>query len=122
MRRLNRGGNKNEAPSAAERRALKCWMLAEFGDGISCVCSFCGCVLLYSTMTKDRWPIPGRKRGRYVKGNVRPACMSCNASEGAISAAIERALAKAKRERRLARRRELYAQKRAVRPTDGLTA
>ncbi len=101
--------NRNERGNAADRRALKVWMLAEFGDGISAPCAFCGVELLYSQITKDRHPIPGRKRGRYVRGNVRPACMSCNAREGAREAALERALAKARRDRRNARRRELYA-------------
>jgi len=81
-RRASKGGNGNHRGSAAERRALKTWMLSEFGDGISCLCAFCGKVLLYSTMTKDRFPIPGRDGGKYVKGNVRPACMSCNARDG----------------------------------------
>jgi hypothetical protein len=103
--------NRNERGNAAARRALKTWMLAEFGDGISTVCCFCGRVLLFSTMTKDRFPIPGRKKGRYVKGNVRPACLSCNASEGARQAAIERTEAKEKRDHRNRRHRELYAVK-----------
>lgn len=86
-------------------------MLAEFGDGISVTCSFCPRVLVWSTMTKDRFPIPGRKGGKYAKGNVRPACLSCNASEGARQAAIERTEAKARRDAINARRRERYAQK-----------
>ena len=71
--------NRNERGSAAKRRELKTWMLAEFGDGISAPCSFCARALFYSQITKDRFPTPGRRGGRYVKGNVRPACLSCNA-------------------------------------------
>lgn len=108
-RRASRGGNKNQVPSASERRSLKCWMLAEFGDGISAPCAFCGKPLLYSTLTKDRFPKPGRKGGRYKRGNVRPACMSCNSSEGAKSAAIERALLRAQRDLRNEKRRLAYA-------------
>lgn len=115
MRRESRGSNKNAVPSAAERRALKTWMLAEFGDGISCLCAFeCGTVLLYSTITKDRFPIPGRHGGRYIKGNIRPACGPCNYSEGAREAAQERAEARQKREGRLARRRERYARQKVA--------
>lgn len=88
-------------------------MLAEFGDGISTVCVFCERVLLWSTITKDRFPVPGRRGGRYVKGNVRPACLSCNAAEGARQAAIERTELKARRDAINARRRERYAQRRA---------
>lgn len=113
--------NRNERGSSSSRRALKCWMLAEFGDGLSAPCAFCGRVLLPSQVTKDRFPIPGRKGGRYVKGNVRPACLSCNASEGARQAAIERTKIRAKRDARLLRRRELYALKRAQRPAPGLS-
>ncbi len=100
--------NRNERGSAAKRRELKTWMLAEFGDGVSVRCCFCDRTLLFSQITKDRFPIPGRRGGRYVKGNVRPACLSCNASEGARQAAIERTERKLKHEARLARRRELY--------------
>lgn len=101
--------NRNERGSAQQRRELKTWMLAEFGDGISAPCFFCERPLLYSQITKDRFPVPGRRGGRYVKGNVRPACLSCNASEGARQAAIERTEKRLKHEARLARRRELYA-------------
>lgn len=107
--------NRNQRGNSAARRVLKCWMLAEFGDGISAPCAFCGRALLYSTMTKDRFPKAGRKGGRYVPGNVRPACLSCNAAEGARQAAMERTEAKLRRELRNARRRELYAIRRAVR-------
>lgn len=90
-------------------------MLAEFGDGISCLCSFgCGRVLLFTTMTKDLFPTPARKGGRYVKGNIRPACLSCNAADGARQSAMERTEAKLKRDARLARRRELYALRRSA--------
>jgi hypothetical protein len=89
-------------------------MLATFGDGISAPCAFCGRHLLYSQMTKDRFPKPGRKGGKYVKGNVRPACLSCNAAEGARQAAIERTEREERRKLRNARRRELYALKKQM--------
>lgn len=115
-RRASRGGNKNDVPSAAERRALKAWMLATFGDGITVVCTgTCGRRLFWSEITRDRYPKPGRKGGKYVRGNIRPMCLSCNSSEGARQAAIERAERAAKREARLARRRALYAARRAER-------
>lgn len=101
--------NRNERGNATYRRALKCWMLATFGDGVTAPCAFCDRPLLYSQMTKDRYPKPGRKGGQYVRGNVRPACMSCNASEGARQAALERAERDQRRRNRNARRRSLYA-------------
>lgn len=113
-RRKSRGGNKNDVPSAAERRRLKAWMLAEFGDGISVLCAgTCGRRLLWSEITRDRFPKPGRKGGKYVRGNIRPMCMSCNSAEGARQAALERAEEAARRDRRNARRRERYAQRKA---------
>lgn len=113
VRRATKTGNGNQRGGAAQRRELKVWMLAEFGDGITVECAFgCGRRLFYSEITKDRFPVPGRKGGKYVKGNVRPACMSCNAREGAKQAALERAIEAAKREARNARRRLLYGLRR----------
>lgn len=104
--------NRNARGSAASRRALKAWMLTEFGDGVTAPCSFCGATLTAETMTKDRHPVAGRHGGKYERGNVRPACMSCNASEGARQAALERAEIRAARDRRNARRRQRYAEQR----------
>lgn len=107
MRRANRGSNKNDVPSAATRRALNVWMLGTMGDGITVPCAFCGKHLLYSEITRDRFPKPGRKGGRYVKGNIRPACGPCNYSDGARAAAEERR----KHQERLAKRRAAYAER-----------
>lgn len=119
-RRANRGGNKNAVPSASQRRALNVWMLGTLGDGISAPCAFCGRALLCSEITRDRYPRPGRKGGRYVKGNIRPACMGCNAADGARQAAVERAKGEARRIARNARRRATYAAARAVRPAGAI--
>lgn len=91
-------------------------MLATFGDGITAPCSgTCGRRLFWSEITRDRYPKPGRKGGKYVRGNIRPMCLSCNSAEGARQAAIERAEAAATRKARLARRRALYAARKAER-------
>lgn len=122
-RRANRGSNKNDVPSAKVRRELKAWMLAEFGDGISAPCfGTCGRRLLWSEITRDRFPISGRKGGRYVRGNIRPMCGSCNYADGARAAAQERAEAKRKKDARNARRRELYAMRNAVVTEDQMVA
>lgn len=87
-------------------------MLEHFGNGTTCLCAFeCGTILDATTLTKDRYPKPGRKGGRYIKGNVRPACGKCNSSHGSIEAAAERAKEKAARERRNTTRRARYAAK-----------
>lgn len=59
-------------------------MLAEFGDGESVVCHFPECdeVLTFDTVTADRYPISGKEGGRYIRSNIRPACGSCNSSDG----------------------------------------
>jgi hypothetical protein len=61
--------------SAASRRARKNWMLATWGDGVTCLCVHgCGTVLTFATVEADRRD-PG---GSYARHNVQPACRSCN--------------------------------------------
>ncbi len=116
MRRESRGSNKNDVPSWKQRQALNVWMLAKFGDGITVPCyGTCGRRLFYSEITRDRYPVPGRKGGRYVKGNIRPMCLSCNAADGARSAAEERR----KHQERLAARRARYAERKRLESVDG---
>jgi hypothetical protein len=55
-------------------------MLHKFGDGTTALCIGCGMILTQDTMTVDRYPIPGRHGGRYVRPNVRPMCHPCNTS------------------------------------------
>jgi hypothetical protein len=75
--------NRDERGSAAARRARKLWLLAEFGDGTAAPCSFnCGAVLTFETITIDRYPVPGCRGGRYIRGNIRPACAPCNSVHG----------------------------------------
>jgi hypothetical protein len=75
--------NKNQTGSAANRRARKLWLLSEFGDGATALCSFgCGTVLTFTTMTVDRYPLGGNAGGTYRRGNIRPACGPCNSSHG----------------------------------------
>lgn len=113
-RRASRGGNKNYVPSAAVRRALKAWMLAEFGDGITVPCQgTCGRRLFWSEITRDLFPIPACRGGRYRRGNIRPMCVSCNSAEGARQAALERAEEEVWRAARNARRRQRYAERKA---------
>lgn len=76
--------NSNVRGSSYDRRVRKRWILKEFGDGETVTCSFDGCVrvLTYETMTIDRYPTPGFEGGRYVRGNIRPACSTCNSQDG----------------------------------------
>lgn len=70
--------------NSKDRKRRKEWMLEEFGDGTTCVCSFPDCdeVLTFDTITADRYPLSGKEGGRYVRGNIRPACGACNSSDG----------------------------------------
>ncbi|QXJ40726.1 HNH endonuclease [Curtobacterium phage Parvaparticeps] len=75
--------NSDSRGSAASRRARKQWLLDEFGDGTTAPCAFgCGVHVNFQTITVDRFPIPGAQGGRYVRGNIRPACEPCNREDG----------------------------------------
>lgn len=77
--------NTNVRGSSYDRRRRKQWLLDTFGDGTTVVCSFAGCnkILTFATMTVDRYPLAGIDGGRYRRGNIRPACRTCNESDGA---------------------------------------
>lgn len=73
--------NANARGSADDRRKRRAWLLAEFGDGRTAPCSFCGAVLTDETITVDRI-VPGCLGGTYRRENCRPACGTCNSREG----------------------------------------
>jgi hypothetical protein len=75
--------NANVRGNTEDRRKRKLWLLSEFGDGIAAMCAFgCGTELDFSTITVDRHPVAGCNGGRYVRGNIRPACAACNEEDG----------------------------------------
>lgn len=74
--------NTNARGSAANRRARKQWLLDTFGDGETAPCGFCTVPVTVETITVDRFPVPGCRGGRYVRGNIRPACGPCNSIHG----------------------------------------
>lgn len=69
--------------SAEDRRRRKTYLLNTYGNGFTAPCAFCRAELTFSTMTVDRFPIPGRQGGRYTRDNIRPACLGCNSEDGA---------------------------------------
>lgn len=92
--------NQNVRGSAESRRRRKAWLLETFGDGERCLCAFgCGTELTFDTLTVDRFPVPGYDGGRYVRGNVRPACADCNYGEGARVGGLRSAAARRKKGR-----------------------
>lgn len=77
--------NTNSRGSAAQRRARKAWLLLTFDLDLGperARCSFCQAEVTFDTITVDRFPVPGIEGGRYVRGNIRPACGSCNSLDG----------------------------------------
>jgi hypothetical protein len=83
--------NGNHRGSAATRRRRRAWLVAEYGwpaVGVVC-CAFCAVPLLQDpdpdaagqSVTVDRI-VPGCRGGRYVQGNIRPACGPCNSELG----------------------------------------
>lgn len=82
--------NTNSRGSAADRRGRKQWLLDTFGDGVQATCTYCPAVLTLATITVDRI-VPGILGGRYVRGNIRPACLPCNSRQGAVLARALRA-------------------------------
>lgn len=76
-------GGPDQRGNSKDRKRRKEWLLEEFGDGTTCLCAFdCGEVLTFETVTADRHPIAGKQGGRYIRGNIRPACARCNSSDG----------------------------------------
>jgi hypothetical protein len=53
------------------------WLLRQFGNGRVVWCFHCGrkCRTRWEV---DRYPVCGHDGGRYVRGNVVPACRPCN--------------------------------------------
>jgi hypothetical protein len=79
--------NRNARGGAPSRRARKLWLLSPAagfgGDGEKVGCAFdCGTMLDFDTVTADRYPLAGCDGGTYKRGNIRPACLRCNAADG----------------------------------------
>lgn len=81
-----------------DRRRRRVWLVEMFGwrlpDGTGVVlCYRCSVPLLEhddptapgQAVTVDRI-VPGCRGGRYVRGNIRPACGGCNSETGAVLA------------------------------------
>lgn len=73
--------NGNDRGNSADRAARRRFLLDTFGDGTACPCWRCGAELTEETLTVDRI-IAGVDGGRYVRGNIRPACGPCNSETG----------------------------------------
>ena len=86
--------NQNMRGNAAARRARRRFLVDTFGwrlaDGTGLVCCYrCHVVLLENedpeapgqSVTVDRI-LPGCRGGKYVRDNIRPACLGCNSETG----------------------------------------
>lgn len=86
----HRRGTSNSATrgSSKDRAARRAYLLATYGDGVTCQCHTCPAVLDDSTITVDR-VIPGVLGGSYFdKPNLRPQCHPCSRRQGAAVAAL----------------------------------
>lgn len=73
--------NRNARGGSEDRRRRKQYLLDEHGDGKKCACHKCEIMLTFETITVDRI-IPGCDGGTYRRDNIRPACGTCNSSDG----------------------------------------
>jgi hypothetical protein len=78
--------NGNARGSSYTRRRRRAWLVETFRADVdmlepACRCYRCGKLLTVDTVTVDRI-IPGAHGGRYVRGNIRPACGPCNSETG----------------------------------------
>jgi len=68
--------------NSRDRAARKEWLKSEAagfgGNGRVVPCYWCGRKL--RKPEADRYPVCGHNGGRYVRGNIVPACRSCNAT------------------------------------------
>lgn len=79
--------NGNSRGSSYDRARRKAWLMKHWA--VTCDkttvavvrCWCCGDLLFEKDMTVDRI-IPGCKGGKYVRGNIRPACAACNSEHG----------------------------------------
>jgi hypothetical protein len=93
--------NTNARGSAVSRRARRRWIEAEHAVEGVLTCTLCGVPLLTDARaaelgaTEERFEVdrivPGALGGRYVRGNVRPACRPCNNEAGQrVRCSVER--------------------------------
>lgn len=69
------GGDMRGNTTDRARRTAK--LLAEFGDGTTAPCVYCGTALTAATLTQDKI-YTADQGGRYNYANLLPACINCN--------------------------------------------
>ena len=109
--------NRNERGNTAQRRKRREWLVATYRANVdlqrdvdmftgaevehevpnghgepTCRCYRCGDLLTVDTVSADRI-VPGCEGGKYVKGNIRPACMPCQMSTGGVLGNLRKAVA-----------------------------
>lgn len=78
--------NSNSRGNSRDRARRRQWLLDEFGDGTQADCRLrlsekCLEVVTFTTVSADRIDA-GRDGGRYVRGNIQPACLPCQSLQG----------------------------------------
>lgn len=82
--------NTNSRGSSYTRRRRRAWLLLTFDPDLGPDLARCQlhcsdeCLRVVddSTISADRFPVPGCDGGTYVRGNIRPACMPCQSKHG----------------------------------------
>ncbi len=69
--------------NSMDRKRSRLRLLAEFGDGRHCPCTYCGIKLDEQSVTRDKI-LTAREGGRYQHKNLVPACLGCNQSRGDV--------------------------------------
>lgn len=75
--------NSNARGNTRDRARRRAWLVKTYASDVPgfCRCYRCGALLSQNTVTVDRI-VPGCEGGRYVRNNIRPACLTCNAETG----------------------------------------
>lgn len=81
-----RRGRPDYRGSSYDRRRRVQWMIDHYANkgGKTINCVHCGRRMLVNARERqweiDRYPVCGHNGGRYVRGNIAPACRDCNGS------------------------------------------
>ena len=91
--------NRDDRGNVHDRRRRREWLVSTFRANVdvhgqpACRCYRCGDLLTVDTVTVDR-RVPGCEGGTYWdKGNLRPACGTCNSETGGHLGAERKRLA-----------------------------
>jgi 5-methylcytosine-specific restriction endonuclease McrA len=85
--------NSNVRGNSKDRAKRRLYLVRAYEADVAgkCRCYRCGELLTAETVTVDRI-VPGCLGGRYVRENIRPACIDCNTETGSALGVRRRGL------------------------------